>query len=146
MTGLVLDASVILKWFRATGEAHVEEARSIKSAFKAGRLVVHAPSLLQLEILNIAGRRWGWEEARLIELVAALAEVGITYADPEPRDVARWTALGLTAYDAAYVALAETEAVRLVTDDDRILAVAPAVAVSLVMAHRLVDPVPHAGA
>lgn len=42
-----------------------------------------------------------------------------------------WTARGLTAYDAAYVALAEAEAVRLVTDDDRILAVAPAVAMSL---------------
>lgn len=137
MTGLVLDASVVLKWFREHGEAHAEAARSIRAAFQAGRLVAFAPSLLTLEILNTAGRRWGWDEAQLIELVEALDEIGILRTDPEPTRVASWTAVGLTAYDATYVALAEAEGVRVVTDDDRILALAPEVAVPLSRVDRL---------
>lgn len=149
MTGLVLDASVVLKWFRDHGEAHIEAARSIRVAFQAGWLVAYAPSLLTLEILNTVGRRWGWAEPRLIELVEALDEIGIIRADPEPSRVAYWTAMGLTAYDATYVALAEAEGVRLVTDDDRILTVAPEVAVPLSGVGRLlaeaVPPEPATG-
>jgi predicted nucleic acid-binding protein len=48
--------------------------------------------------------------------------------------VARWTGRGLTAYDAAYVAVAEAEAVRLVTDDDLIVNVAPEISIALTSA------------
>lgn len=137
MIGLVLDASAILKWFRSDGESNVEAARSIRAAFQAGRLMLHAPTLLTLEIVNIAGRRWGWDESQLTELVESLDELGLARADPDPARVVHWTAWGLTAYDAAYVALAEAEAVRLVTDDDRILAIAPEVAVPMSSVARL---------
>jgi hypothetical protein len=52
---LVNDASVVLKWFRSEGEGHVEEARALRSAFASGRVVVHAPPFLRLEIVNVAG-------------------------------------------------------------------------------------------
>jgi predicted nucleic acid-binding protein len=42
--------------------------------------------------------------------------------------VARWTARGLTAYDASYVALAEEQAIRLITADQRIVETAAPVA------------------
>lgn len=137
MIGLVLDASVFLKWFRSEGEAHVGAARSIRAAFHAGRIMVLAPNLLTLELVNVAGRRWGWDEGQLTELVESIDELGITWVDPEPTRVAHWTARGLTAHDATYVALAEGEGVRLVTDDDRILALAPAVAAPLSGVDRL---------
>lgn len=131
MSELVLDASVVLKWFRTEGERHVGQARSLRTAFETGELLVFAPSLLPLELINVAGRRWGWEEPALLELAAALGEVGIELREPELARVARWTAEGLTAYDAAYVAVAEAEAIRLVTDDERIVATAPAIAIAL---------------
>jgi predicted nucleic acid-binding protein len=51
--------------------------------------------------------------------------------EPELTRVARWTARGLTAYDAAYVALADREAIRLVTDDDLIVSTVPTIATAL---------------
>src|SRR5581483_8702499 len=52
----VLDASVVIKWFRAQGERHVEPARALRAAYETGELVVFTPPLLGLEIVNVAGR------------------------------------------------------------------------------------------
>jgi len=127
----VLDASVVLKWFRAEGERHLAAARSLRVAFEAGGLLVLAPPLLRLEIVNVAGRRWGWDETSLVDIATALDELGFELREPELGLVARWTAKGLTAYDAAYVALAEAEGLELITDDDLIIALAPQIAVGL---------------
>ncbi len=131
MTEAVLDASVILKWFGGEGERHLAAARSLRSEFEAGELLVYAPPLLQLEIVNVAGRRWNWEEAALVELAAELDELGFELRAPELGRVAGWTGRGLTAHDAAYVALAEAEALQLITDDDLIVKVAPQIATAL---------------
>ena len=45
--------------------------------------------------------------------------------------MARWAANGLTAYDAAYVAVAEHAGAQLITDDEQIVAIAPGVATAL---------------
>jgi predicted nucleic acid-binding protein len=129
---LVIDASVVLKWFRSEGEAHIDEARLLRSAFASGRLVVHAPPLLRLEIVNVAGRRWGWSETKLTDLAGSIEELGVLFTEPQLSRVATWTGRGLIAYDAAYVALAEQETIRLVTDDEVMLAVASAIAIPLV--------------
>jgi predicted nucleic acid-binding protein len=128
---VVLDASVVLKWFREEGESNVEAARALRTAFAAGELLVLAPSLLLLELVNVAGRRCRWQEPELAELAASLDALGFELVDPDLLRVARWTAHGLTAYDAAYVAVAEAGTVELVTDDELILAVAHEVAVPL---------------
>ena len=131
MTEVVLDASVVLKWFRGEGERHLAAARSLRTAFEGGDLFVFAPPLLHLEIVNVAGRRWHWDESALTELVAGLLQLGFELGEPELGLVAHWTARGLTAYDAAYVAVAEAQSVPLVTDDDSIVAIAPNIAVAL---------------
>jgi predicted nucleic acid-binding protein len=131
VTDVVLDASVVMKWFRADGERHLERARSLRTSFEAGDLFVFAPPLLRLEIVNVAGRRWHWDESALVELAIALDELGFELVEPELVRVAHWTARGLTAYDAAYVAVAEAGAVRLVTDDDLIVTVAKETATTL---------------
>jgi predicted nucleic acid-binding protein len=134
LTDVVLDASVVMKWFRSEGERHVDNARSLRAAFEAGQLVILAPPLLRLEIVNVAGRRWQWAENALVELAVALDELGLEFKEPDLARVAFWTARGLTAYDAAYVALAETTPTRLITDDDSIVNVASDVATALVHA------------
>jgi predicted nucleic acid-binding protein len=124
VTEAVLDASVVMKWFRETGERHVGPARSLRTKFETGNLVVFAPPLLGLEIVNVAGHRWQWAENDLLELATAIDDLGFELIEPELPRVAHWTARGLTAYDAAYVTVAEASQTRLITDDDLIVQLA----------------------
>jgi predicted nucleic acid-binding protein len=132
VTEAVLDASVVLKWFVTTEARGRQEARGLRDAYRAGELIVAVPSLLFLELLNVAGRRWGWDEGALLDLAAALQDLRFEVAEPELASVAAWVGRGLTAYDAAYVALAEDRGTPLVSDDETILEVAPDIARPLI--------------
>ena len=128
MTIAVLDASVVLKWFGDEDKRHPDPARALRLAFAAGELVVLAPPLLFLEIINVAGRRWRWTDQALRELAHALDQLGFEVQEPDIERVAFWVGRGLTAYDAAYVTVAETQGVPLVTDDRLILQTAAGIA------------------
>lgn len=128
MTEAVLDASVVIKWFRSEGERHADSARALRRSFEAGELIVFTPPLLRLEIVNVAGRRWRWDERALVDLAAALDELGFEHTEPDLVRVAHWTARGLTACDGAYVAVAEASGARLITDDDLIVEIAKEIA------------------
>ena len=127
MNELVVDASVIVKWFRHQHESNRDEALSLRERMRGG-LVVVVPALLFLELLNSAARRWGWSASELRDLAQELAAMPFVVAEPSLEAVARWASLGLSAYDASYVALAEQRGATLVTTDEQIVAVAPAVA------------------
>lgn len=132
MSEVVLDASVVLKWFQPEGEGgHLEAAQELRKSFEAGALRVLAPPLLWLEVANVAARRWHWPEAQLGRLAAAWPNLGFESIEPDVALVAQWAAKGLTAYDAAYVAVAKGAGVPLVTDDAEILRTAPRFATAL---------------
>ncbi|MHB1583004.1 MAG: type II toxin-antitoxin system VapC family toxin [Acidimicrobiales bacterium] len=130
MREVVLDASVVLKWF-ASEQRGSFEARQLRDDYQAGRLSVVVPSLLFLELLNVAGRRWRWEPEAVAELAEALGDLSFEVSEPELASVASWISRGLTAYDAAYVALAERRELALVTDDDVIIELAPGISRAL---------------
>lgn len=140
MNEAVLDASVLVKWFHSEGEEHVAQARALRARFEAGELRVFAPPLLWLEIVNVAARRWGFGQAPLEQLANALVSLGFEVVEPAIADVARWAGRGLTAYDAAYVALAESSGTRLITNDEEILCVAPTLATALADVTQLTKP------
>jgi predicted nucleic acid-binding protein len=125
MRRLVLDASVVVRWFREP----VEPAGTVlRSEFESGGIAVTIPGLLFLELLNVAGRQWRWQEEELLEFAEELGSTKFELLDPDLDRVANWVARGLTAYDACYVALAEQLDVPLITFDRAIIAAAPQVA------------------
>ncbi|HEV2890282.1 MAG TPA: type II toxin-antitoxin system VapC family toxin [Frankiaceae bacterium] len=127
----VLDANVVLKWW-APDEEGAERARNFRIARAAGWIEIVVPRVFSLEVLNIAGRKWRWAAGDLATLGARLDEPAFTYRDPSSSHVARWVAAGLTAYDASYVALAESIGRRVVTTDRQMLRVAPDLTTPLV--------------
>lgn len=125
MREVVLDASIIARWFGPTADP---PSALWRSDFEAGQLDITVPALVFLELLNVAGRQWRWAEDRLLELVRRLEVSRFEILDPRLDRIASWTARGLTVYDATYVALAEERRIPLVTSDRKILAVAMGIA------------------
>lgn len=119
---------MVVKWFRRDHESHLTEALLINGRLRRGLVTVVVPTLLFLELLNAAARRWRWDAAALRNLVHEIEELPLLIAEPSRMGIARWASLGLSAYDASYVALAEERSVQLVTTDDQIIDVAPAIA------------------
>lgn len=132
MTELVLDASVVLKWFASRAERGRAEALKLRRQYLAGDVRVVVPSLLFWEVLNVAGRGWGWDHSEVAGLASALRDLLFEVAEPEVGSVAAWVGRGLTAYDAVYVALAAGRRVPLVTDDLTVCEIARNVAQPLV--------------
>ena len=131
MTDVVLAGSVVVKWFHVDGERNVQAARALRDRYLGGELRVLVPTLLALEVLGVAARRWRWDGARLQRLAGALSMLAFEQVEPEPATVARWAGRGLAAFDAAYVAAAEQNGTRLISDDDDLVRAAPEVAVAL---------------
>jgi predicted nucleic acid-binding protein len=125
MRHLVLDASVVLCWFRKPAEP---AGAALRSDFEAGGVAVTIPGLLFLELLNVAGRQWRWQEEELLEFAEELDRTKFEVVDPDLGRIANWVARGLTAYDASYVALAEQLGIPLVTLDRTIRDLAPRIA------------------
>lgn len=119
---IVLDASAAVDWLLGTSHASAVDARL------AAHATVHAPHLLPVDVAQVT-RRYvtigNMSEARWDLAFADLVDLGVAYHDHEPLLPTIWSLrANLTAYDAAYVALALALEAPLVTMDRR-LAAAP---------------------
>lgn len=125
MIDVVSDANVALKWFHATGEEEVEEARALLDAHKARAIALSVLDLTAYEIGNALIRgRAAIDADRVAIVLEALGEV-CPALRPEPTELRRATELAekhnLTLYDAAYAAVAESHEATLATLDRELL-------------------------
>jgi predicted nucleic acid-binding protein len=86
------------------------------------------PSLFWLEIVNVLGRRYGGSPQAILEAVVELEAAGLETVEVDrPMLLLAIDAVvrhGLTAYDAAYLALADAADARLLTADATLAAAA----------------------
>ena len=117
---LVLDASAALAAFLVTGT----NASSIRDRLEAPRETVHAPHLIDVEMLHaLRGLvlRGSVSPTRSEEVLADFADLRLSRYSHVAFLTRIWQLKDdLTAYDAAYVALAETLEAPLVTTDARL--------------------------
>jgi predicted nucleic acid-binding protein len=120
---IVVDASAL-----ADVLLRLRSARAVEERILDADEALHAPQLLDLELLQVLRRfagMGGWQQARATEALADLEALRIARHAHEPLRRRIWELrANLTAYDAAYVALAEELECPLVTRDAR-LAKAP---------------------
>ncbi|HUP59155.1 MAG TPA: type II toxin-antitoxin system VapC family toxin [Thermoanaerobaculia bacterium] len=126
MSALVVDASVAFKWLIPdAAEQDVPAAKSLLVDHMEGRVEIAVPALLYYEVANILlfGRsRPPIEEAAeaLNDLFSIPLEVVPPVSDAAAVALRLASAHGLSYYDAAYVALAETLDCILITADQRL--------------------------
>ena len=118
---LVVDASVVLKW-QLDDEEYIPQATALRNDFYSRRAVkAIAPHLLIYEVTNgilTAVRRKRLVSDKALEAINNLMELGVELREVEPEMILKLSlAHNLAAYDAAYLALAESEGCELWTGD-----------------------------
>ena len=125
MKNIVIDSSVVLKWY-LPDEEHCEKALDILEAHVHGKLCLQAPALLEFEVANalvVAKRRGRVDDSAIMKALEGFTELDIELYPIWPLfgRVLHYThRYGITAYDAAYVALAEELKTHVVTADRRL--------------------------
>lgn len=120
---IVLDASAAIEWLLQTATGARVEARIFSRA-----VTVHAPHLLDVEIAQVLRRYVATgilTASRGRQALEDLIDLPLTRYPHEPLLERIWALRNnLTAYDAAYVALAEALDAPLVTCDGRLASAA----------------------
>lgn len=120
MSSLLVDTSVLIKWFHSEGESEVREARALRDAHLGGRLDVLILDLAVYEVGNVLVRALGWEAERVSDQLDDLLTIcGPTLIMTAPWSTAARIAVdhGLSFYDAAWSATAEGLGVPLISAD-----------------------------
>jgi predicted nucleic acid-binding protein len=126
VTTLLVDTSVLVKWFHSDGESELAEARAIRDATKNGGLQARVIDLALYEMGNVLLRGLGWDGSD----VAAQLDDLVVICGPPLAMAAEWfrhaATIGsehrLTFYDATWAAAAEALGVSLVSADTQLLA------------------------
>ena len=126
MTTLVVDGSAVLALLR--NEPGGDEVRGhLHEQILHGEPML-VPALFWLELVNVLARRYRLLPSAIVEAVYELEQMGLRSADiGRPGTLALIDAVGrsgLTAYDAAYLVLAESSDARLLTADAALAAAA----------------------
>ena len=140
MTTLLVDTSVLIKWFHSNGESGLAEARAIREGTQRGDVQTRVIDLALYEMGNVLLRALGWNGSdvadQLDDLIVICGEPLAMAAEWLRRAAAIGAAHRLTFYDAAWAAAAEALGVPLVSADAQLLAAGLAESPEAV-AHRL---------
>jgi len=140
VTTLLVDTSVLLKWFHTEGESELAEARSLRDATTDGEVQARIIDLALYEMGNVLLRALGWNGSDIADQLDDL----VVICGPPLAMAAEWLRRagaigethGLTFYDAAWAAAAEALGVSLISADTQLLDAGLAESLGSV-AHRL---------
>ena len=121
MADIVVDTSAVVKWY--IPEQHYEQARALRDDFLNGKHDLYAPALMPFEAVNALNYSGHYDGERLVEATDSLGKYGIelvSFRSVGP--IAEiTTSVGITAYDASYVALAIEREATAYTADTKLL-------------------------
>lgn len=125
MRHIVLDTSVVVKWFRnPRDEPLVAEAKSLEKQFLEGEIRVIVPELLLYEFGNVIRMKSGLEAPALNVIIAALWEMNLVMIPTNPHLMQRTMEFAfqhnITFYDATFVGLAQILDCDFITADEKL--------------------------
>lgn len=126
MIRLLIDTSVLIKWFHSEGEGELEQARALRSAHVAGLLQAHMLDLASYEVGNVLTRSLGWtadDVADQLDDLHAILGPPLVMTTAWLRRAAELAQLHtLSFYDAGWAAVAAELGIPLISSDRRLLA------------------------
>lgn len=121
---LVVDASVVAKWFN--NEELSDKATELKDAYVDGRLELAAPIQIIYEVGNTIWKNPQLTEKDSAEAITSLLQMDLQLLPPNLQRVSRAMELarsnGITFYDASYLQAAEELKTTLLSTDDKQIA------------------------
>lgn len=123
MPTFVLDTSVVMQWFHYSKELHVSEAKSILQDLSSGKINIMLPDIIFLELLNafIKGKDASAENS--YEILSELYKSPVTITEVSLPILEHAAILmkdyKLASYDAYFLALAQYEGCKLISDDQK---------------------------
>ncbi len=125
MTHLLIDTSVLIKWFHSEGESELSQARALRSAHVSGQLDAHMLDLATYEVGNVLARTLHWEAAAVADQLDDLHAILGPPLVMTPAGLRRAAALAqdhaLSFYDACWAATASELSISLVSADQHLL-------------------------
>jgi predicted nucleic acid-binding protein len=126
VTRLLIDTSVLIKWFHSHGESEVPQARALRTAHVNGGLDAYVLDLAYYELGNVLIRALGWAAGdvadQLDDLTTILGPPLVMTAPWFRRAAELAHTHALSFYDAAWAAAATELGVPLVSADRKLLA------------------------
>jgi|SRR3989344_1563620 len=119
---LVLDASVIIKWF--TKEEKRKEAIELRDKYTNEEIDIVVPDLILYEISNALRYNPNFDENDVKEALKSLLDIGITIITPTQEILEKSIDLAfsnnISIYDSIYISLAEIIGFNLITADEKL--------------------------
>ena len=119
---VVVDASVVVKWFISADETGVAEAAALLADHAANRIHLVAPTLVAHELMGVLVRRL--RDESVDDGLDAFFDVGIHLVAPDRELMTLAATLvrecQVSTFDSAYAALASSLGCQLVTADRRL--------------------------
>jgi predicted nucleic acid-binding protein len=126
VSDLLVDTSVLLKWFHSEGESEVHAARSLRLAHCEELITVHILDLAVYELGNVLVRSLRWASPDVADQLADLLTICGPPIALDPVWLPDTAALAgehrLTLYDAGWAAAARARGMPLVSADAQLLA------------------------
>ena len=124
-SSVVLDASVVIKWFRSRDETSLPSARKFRKDHLTGKIRISVPELIYYEVLNALATKPGIIATQLEKAAVLLEEIGLDRYPLRSRlaseTIKFQVEFNLSLYDASYVALASLLETDLVTADEQLV-------------------------
>jgi len=125
VTTLLVDTSVLIKWFHSEGESELAEARSLRNATQVGEVQARVIDLALYEMGNVLLRALCWSGSDVADQLEDL----VIICGPPLAMAAEWLRQAaelaerhrLTFYDAAWAGAAEALGISLVSVDAQLL-------------------------
>ncbi|RLI88636.1 MAG: PIN domain nuclease [Archaeoglobales archaeon] len=122
---MIIDASIAVKWF--INEKYSDRALKLLEFFKDGKIELHAPEILKVEVANALRKyfaRGFVKESHVEESLNILSNIDITYHEISwnlLKKSLNYSILNpITVYDALYILLSKDLNLRFITADEKL--------------------------